>query len=148
MGAAWSDGNRQSWPYGRNTLSVLSCVEHGAAEKDDRGGERRATPQAADALVVRHSADGVPDAAVVAALGKGQAPVRLHPHHGHVGRVADGRTDAARDEPRRDLAVQGEHVSVLLLLHRLKLKTCRAEERVQGSPMLVYMRRSGSSPKC
>ena len=39
-------------------------------------------------------------------------------------------------------------MSVLLLLHRLKLKTCHAEERVQGSPMFVYTGRSGSSPKC
>ena len=42
----------------------------------------------------------------------------------------------------------GGGMSVLLLLHRLKLKTCRAEERAQGSPMLVYTGRSGSSPKC
>ncbi|RLM61049.1 hypothetical protein C2845_PM14G17090 [Panicum miliaceum] len=83
--------------------------DHGAVHR-----ERRAAPEAADALVARHPADGVPDAAVVAALGEGQAPVRLHPHHGHVGRVAHGRADAARDEPRRDLAVQRQHAAVLL----------------------------------
>lgn len=42
--------------------------------------------------------------------------------------------------------LQGGGMSVLLLLRHLKLQTYRAEECVQGSLMLVYMGRSGSSP--
>ncbi|KAJ1268890.1 hypothetical protein BS78_07G167400 [Paspalum vaginatum] len=82
--------------------------DHGAVD-----GERGAPPEAAHALVARHPRDGVADAAVAAALREREAAVRLHPHHGHVGRVAHGGADAARHEPRRDLAVQRQRAAVL-----------------------------------
>jgi hypothetical protein len=96
---------------------LLGLVVRGQLRRrDDHGavdGERGPAPEAAHALVARHPADGVADAAVVPALREGQAPVRLHPHHGHVGRVAHGGADAAGDEAGQDLAVQREDAAVL-----------------------------------
>uniref|UniRef100_A0A8R7UHH7 Uncharacterized protein n=1 Tax=Triticum urartu TaxID=4572 RepID=A0A8R7UHH7_TRIUA len=83
--------------------------DHGAVD-----GERGAAPEAAHALVARHPGDGVADAAVVPAVGEREAAVGLHPHHGQVGRVADGGADAAGDEAGGDLEVQRQHAAVLL----------------------------------
>ncbi|KAK3423483.1 hypothetical protein EUGRSUZ_F00409 [Eucalyptus grandis] len=78
---------------------------HGAVHR-----EAGPAPQARHPLLLRHARDGVHHAPVVSALVRREPPVRLHPDHGHVGRVPDHGADGPGHEPGGDLAGQGQGV--------------------------------------